>query len=307
MSDANPSSDFWRGVWRFSDPKITLASLAAMIVGGSAAWHDGGIHFGWLGITIVGIFLIEAAKNASGDVVDYHSGTDLAVSKEDRSPFSGGKRVLVDGLMSPRQAAWVAAVFYAGGIVAGLSIVWLREPTILWVGLAGVGLAYFYHGAPLRLSYRGLGEVAVAFTYGPLIVVGTYLVQHHNVPSWIWWHSAPLGLLIGAFLWINEFPDFEADRSAGKRTLVVRLGRTRAAHGYAALIGVAYLLNVVLAVLHVTPMAAMGGLLGLPLSVRATKRLMEAPKDTAKIVPAQAWTLMAFVAHALGTAAGLML
>ncbi len=68
-----------------------------------------------------------------------------------------------------------------------------------------------YHAPPFKLSYRGLGELAVALGYGPLIAIGTYLVRRGHVTSEVLFVSPPLGLLIGAFLWINEFPDYAAD------------------------------------------------------------------------------------------------
>ena len=110
-------------------------------------------------------------------------------------------------------------------------IVGWREPSVVWFGLAGMAFAFFYHAPPFRLSYRGLGEMAVAVSYGPLVTAGTYLVQRGTIPTGIVLLSLPLGVLIAAFLWINEFPDYTADALSGKRTLVVRLGRAGAAAG----------------------------------------------------------------------------
>lgn len=120
------------GLWRVTDPKITLASAASMFLGAAVAGAHGPIAWGWLGATVAGILFLEAAKNASGEIFDWDSGADTGLTDAERTPFSGGKRVL-------------------------------------WFGLAGVGLAYFYQAPPFRLSYRGLGEAAVALAYGPLI------------------------------------------------------------------------------------------------------------------------------------------
>jgi 1,4-dihydroxy-2-naphthoate octaprenyltransferase len=78
------------GVWRLADPKITLASAASLLLGASAAAADGPIAWGWLVLTVAGIFFVEVAKNVSGEVFDFDSGADRAVAPEDRSPFSGG-------------------------------------------------------------------------------------------------------------------------------------------------------------------------------------------------------------------------
>lgn len=276
------------GIWRIADPKITLASASSLFLGLCAAAQDGDIAWGWAAATVLGIFFLEAAKNASGELFDFDSGADLAVRPKDRSPFSGGKRVLVDGLLTRAQTAAVAGTFYLLGCAAGFLVVGVREPRVLLLGAIGVALAFFYHAPPLRLSYRGLGELAVALAYGPLIACGAYLVQRGTVSPTVALASLPLGLLIAGFLWINEFPDWEADRSAGKRTLVVRLGRP-ALPAFGISFGI------------------WGGFLGLPLAAKAAVRLRQEPEVTAQIIPAQKWTLLSFLLFAAGAGAGLLL
>lgn len=293
------------GVWRVADPKITLASVASMIVGGTVAGHDGPMAWGWLALTVLGVFAVEAAKNASGEIFDWDSGADRGLTDAERTPFSGGKRVLVDGLMSRRQTAIVAAVFYLIAIAVGLAIVLAREPRVIYPGMVGVALAYFYHAPPLQLAYRGFGELAVAVSYGPVIAAGTYLVQRHTVSAGVVWASVPLGLAIAAFLWVNELPDARADAAAGKRTLVVRLGRPRAARAFVALIAVAYA-GVLALPLAGLPLASWGGLLGLPLALIAARRLVRFADLLAERVPAQAATLLSFVLMAVGIGAGLI-
>ena len=288
------------GVWHLADPKITLASASSMLIGAALAAGDGPIAGGWLLLTVRGILCLEAAKYASGEIFDWDSGVDLAVDEGDRSPFSGGKRVIVDGLLTRRQTKWTAMVFYGLGGAAGLAIAAWQEPWVLPLGVAGAALAYFYHAPPLALSYRGLGELAVALVYGPLIAIGTYLVQRHGVPPSVMAATVPLGLLVGAFLWINEFPDRRADEASGKRTLVVRLGARRAAAAFGLLVLAAF------AFLALLPPRTWFGFAGLPLAVAAARRLRAAPSDTRAIVPAQKWTLLSFVALAIGMAAGIL-
>lgn len=303
---ASRSASFAAGVWRVADPKITLASVASMLVGaGAAAWY-GPIAWGWLALTLVGIFCVEAAKNASGEIFDWDSGADQGVRDDERSPFSGGKRVIVDGLLTRAETAIVAAGFYAVAIAIGLAVVVLREPRVLWLGMIGVALAFFYHAPPLRLAYRGLGELAVALAYGPVIATGMFLVQRQDLATSVLVASLPLGLGVGAFLWINEFPDARADAAAGKRTLVVRLGRPRAARVFAAIIAVAYL-GVVCLPLAGLPLPVWLGLVGLPHGTAAADRLVRHPETLRHIVPAQAWTLLSFILMSAGIAAGFVL
>ncbi|MCK6547587.1 prenyltransferase [Myxococcota bacterium] len=291
-----------QGIWRVADPKITLASLASMTIGGAAAAADGPIAWGWLVITVLGIMSLEAAKNASGEIFDLES--DAAVRDDERSPFSGGKRVIVDGLMTKRETALMAAVFYGLGCGAGLAIAALREPMVLVLGMIGVALAFFYNAPPLKLAYRGLGELAVGASYGPLIACGTYLVQRHAVTPHVVLASLPLGLAIAAFLVVNELPDARADALAGKKNLVVRLGAARAGDVFGLMHAATY------AILALLPLFGLSyavwlGFAGLPLALRATARVRSAPSiDT--LVPAQAWTLLAFVLLAVGTGVGLL-
>ena len=295
-----------QGIWRLADPKISLASAASMFLGACAAAAVVPLDWGWLGLTILGIFAIEVAKNASGEVFDFDSGADLAVASQDRTPFSGGKRVLVEGMLTREQTLLIAAVSYALGVGLGLSIALWRAPAVAGIGIIGVVLAYQYHAPPLKLSYRGLGELAVALCYGPLIALGTYIVQVREVSLTLMLAALPLGLLIAGFLWVNEFPDYAADKSVGKRTLVVRLGRERAAWAYLALEMVAFALIGLLPFFGASPFVLLG-LIGLIPAIAGAVSFLKHPSDTARNVAVQRLALVAFLLTAFGEGVGFLI
>ena len=299
------SSTFSAGLWRLADPKISLASFASMLLGLCVAAAGGAIDWSWFALTVLAVFAIEIAKNASGEIYDFDSGADTAVSPEDRSPFSGGKRVLVDGLLTREQTTAVAASGYAIAVVLGAVIVLAREPRTIALGAAGLVLAWQYQAPPLRLSYRGLGELAVGLVYGPLLCAATVLVQRGHVPADAWLLSIPLGLLVGAFLWINEIPDCDADRSAHKRTLVARLGRRAASRVFVAIVATALVALVLLPLAGLPRSVWLGALFAVPAAC-ASQRLLRAYDRTADIVPAQRATLAAFVLYAAGAGLGLL-
>jgi 1,4-dihydroxy-2-naphthoate octaprenyltransferase len=282
-----------------------MASISSMFLGTCLAAKSGTIDLMWLALTVIGILALEAAKNASGEVYDYDSGADLAVAEEDRSPYSGGKRVIVDGLMSRTQTIASGAIFYLLGIIIGLLIFSQREPAILVVGIIGVLLAFFYHAPPVKLSYRGFGELAVATVYGPMICCGTFLVQRNEISTEAIFLSIPLGILIAAFLVINEFPDRIADLSAHKMNLVVRLGVKKSTWLFFSLIATAYLGIGLLPLAGLTPNVWLG-LIGLPLGLSAVRRL-HLTKQTREIIPAQRWTLFSFCLAAFGCGTGLLI
>ncbi len=179
MDSTNSRLNFSQGFWRLADPKISLASAASMFLGAAVAAAHVPVHWGWLAVTVAGIFALEVAKNASGEIFDFDSGTDLRVEPADRSPFSGGKRVLVDGLLTRGETWAIALGGYVLGAAAGFWIVLAREPRVVWIGLVGLACAYFYHAPPFKLSYRG-GErhrrvgVGVGFGRGAHLVVHTH-------------------------------------------------------------------------------------------------------------------------------------
>lgn len=303
---AGQSAAFWQGLWRLADPKISLTSAASIYLGISVAVVDGHFSAFWLIITFLAFFCIEVAKNAWGDIFDYDSGDDTAVAPEDRTSFSGGKRVLVDDLLTRDQTWGITAGFTLAGLVLGLAIVIWQEPAALWIGAVGFVLGWSYHGPPLRFAYRGFGELDVVLCYGPLIALSTYLIQAHALSWQVFWLSLPLGLIIAAFLWVNEFPDYKADRQSGKRNLVVRLGRSKAAR-----------------VLPVIYLLALAGLLALPLTglpalvwlgvaafvpaAYACWHVWQDPETFHRRVPAQPAALLSFLLYSAGAGTGVLL
>ena len=276
-----------------------------MFLGACAAARDGVLSWGWLALTVLGIFCIEIAKNASGEIFDFDSGTDQAVAPEDRSPFSGGKRVLIDGLLTRRHTIAISAVTYLLGIALGLIIVAYREPRVLWLGVVGVAFAFFYHAPPFKFSYRGLGELVVGLCYGPLIAAGTYLVQRGAITLETISVSTVLGLLIAAFLWVNEFPDYRADLASGRLNLVVRLGRPKAARAFLVIVMVAAI-GLMLLPLAGLPVAVWLGALFLIPAAIASRILLQHAEVTSRVITAQGMTLLSFALYALGSGVGLL-
>jgi 1,4-dihydroxy-2-naphthoate octaprenyltransferase len=292
------------GVWRLADPKISLASFSSLFLGTALAARDGDLSIAWLAVTVAGIFALEIAKNASGEIYDFAA--DSAVKAEERTPFSGGKRVLVDGLLTRRETAAIAAIGYVVAVACGMAIVLWREPAVLGLGVLGVACAYFYNAPPVRLSYRGLGEIVVGICYGPLIACGTYLVQRGTITPSVAVLSLSLGLLITAFLWVNEMPDRRADESAGKRTLVVRLGARRATAVFGGILAAAFALLFALPLAGLPLGLALGVIAAVPafFSVRDLKRQVRTSRTLA---PTQRLALVTFLLFAVGSGAGALL
>jgi 1,4-dihydroxy-2-naphthoate octaprenyltransferase len=119
--------------------------------------------------------------------------------------------------------------------------------------------------------------------------------------------SIPISLLILAVLYINEFPDYTADKTVGKRTLVVRLGRDKAAQGYAVIVFGAYL-SVFLSVLFgITPAYTLLAIIPLPLAVESVQHALEFHSEPFKLVPANAATIILHLVTSLLLSLGYLL
>lgn len=299
-------SRFWTGFWRLADPKISLTSVAAVYLGASVAAVDAPFSWLWVIVLLLALFAIEVAKNAWGDVFDYDSGTDLAVAPEDRTNFSGGKRVMVDGLLSRRQTWAMAAGFTLFGFVLGALIVFFREPAALWIGVIGMILGWSYHGPPLHLIYRGFGELDVVICYGPLITLAAYLIQTHELSWQVFWLSIPLGLVIAAFLWVNQFPDYRADRNHGKRNLVVRLGKFNASRILPLIYLAAFVILTAAPLTGLPRTVWLGWLAAIP-AAYACIHVWRDPETFHRSKPVQPAALITFLLYSLGTGTGVLI
>jgi len=292
-------STIQKGFWQLADPKIWVASTVPMILGVVLSWALGrGFDLFWMVVSFIGVYLIEIGKNAINEIVDYMSGADVYVDKEHRNPFSGGKKTIVDGLLDVKQAAVIAFVtmFLAGCI--GFMVVFFKEPLVIFVGAAGFILAIIYSLPPFKLCYRGLGEFTVGLVFGPLVLNGMYVVmagQFEMLPVLV---SIPVGLLIANVLWINQFPDYEADARANKRNWVVRLGKQKSSIVYGIIFALTYVFIGIIAIYANNPIWLIG-LLSAPLAVKAVKNCMQNFNNIPELLESNKATIQIYMLNGL--------
>jgi 1,4-dihydroxy-2-naphthoate octaprenyltransferase len=284
----------WQGFWQLADPKIWIASTVPMLVGSGLAFGmRGSINAFWLIVSAVGIYLVEIGKNAINEYIDYESGVDRFVKPQNRTPFSGGKKTIVQGKLTLQEVKAIAIGTFAAAAIIGLFIMVYREPRVFWVGVLGFFLSIFYSLPPFMFAYRGLGELMVGITFGPLITLGMFMVLTNTVDIMVAVTAIPIGALIANVLWINQYPDYEADAKGGKRNWVVRLGKKRAVKVYALLFAVAYISFVILAVLYHNPVWLLG-LISMPIAVKAVKTAGKYYDDIPRLVSANAGTVQVY-------------
>ncbi len=281
-------------------PRIWVTSTVSMVVGVALAYgKTGQFNFYWFIISLIGLYCIEIGKNAVNDLADFRSGVDQAVAPENRTPFSGGRnRVLVDGHLTIGEVIIIGVVMLAAGGLIGLYISFVHEPALFWIGSAGLFLAVAYSLPPFQLSYRGLGELVVGLTFGPLIVSGAFVTQAHFLAWEVILVSLPIGFLVANILFINQYPDYEADMSGNKRNWVVRLGKARGLMVYIALFLLAFLSFIVLFLVTGNPFWLLP-YITVPFVFRTVKTAVLFHNDIPRCIPANAGTINIYQAIGL--------
>jgi 1,4-dihydroxy-2-naphthoate octaprenyltransferase len=283
------------------------AAIAPAVVGVAVAFYEGYAVNWWHAIiALVGLMAIHGGTNLANDYFDHRSKNDWV--NKTPTPFSGGSRVIQQGALSPRAVLIYALACFAVGIVCGLYL-WRVTPgnVVLWLGIVGVASGFLYTALPVAIGYRGIGEFFVGLNFGPLAVLGAHYVQAGTLSPAALMASIPVGLLIAAVLYINEFPDYEADRQVNKRTLIVIFGPERSRYGYIAIIALTYAAIAAFVAIAGLPAWALLGLLTLPLAVKASAVLMRHYGEPYKLIPANGLTIVIHFATGLLVAVGLAL
>jgi 1,4-dihydroxy-2-naphthoate octaprenyltransferase len=242
-------------------------------------------------IALMGGICVHLGANVVNDYFDYKSGNDQ-INKEFVRPFTGGSRALPLGLLTPKEVLIGSIVLLALATVVGLYFTWAVGPFVLVLVVVGLFSSFFYTGHPISLANKGLGEVFVGVNFGLLFTLGAYYVQTRALAVEPLVASIPVALLITAILYINAFQDYTSDKAVGKKTLIVRLGREKAAVGYAVLMFGTYAAILLSALLKVTPLYTLIALVTLPLSVKSVRHARMFHSSPFQLVPSNALTIV---------------
>jgi 1,4-dihydroxy-2-naphthoate polyprenyltransferase len=267
---------------------INLVSLGTAI-----AAYEGDFHLGHFLLAMIGSILVHMTVNVINDYHDYVDGIDLNTQ---RTPFSGGSGVLPSNLLKPKQAFWFATICLLMAMVIGFYFVmikgWLLFPLLFVSGFS----AFFYN---VYLAKWHMGEIFAGLCFGPLLVLGAYYVQTGRYSWETLFASLAPGILTANLLFLNEFPDWEADRRGGRRHWVITLGKRGASYLFVALLAASYLCIVIGVFTKVMPVVTLIGLGTLGFGWKAAKGALTCYDSTEKLVP----VLGANVITILGTQA----
>jgi 1,4-dihydroxy-2-naphthoate octaprenyltransferase len=262
-------------------PQFLLLSVVLAFLGTCIAWYDGFFHLGYALLAFVGLLLAHISVNVLNDYFDYRSGIDLATQ---RTPFSGGSGILPAALLNPRQVYWLGLGSFLLAIPIGVYFVLARGWLLLPLLLIAAICVLLYTPAILKLRWP---EWAPGLGLGALPILGVYFVQTsvYTLPAVV--AAIPSGILVHNLLLLNEFPDVEADKKAGRKTLPITMGKAKAGIVYSALTIIVYLWIIGGVVVGQMPTFSLIALLTLPFAIKAIRGALK-HQDMSQLVPAMA-------------------
>lgn len=211
-----------------SRPPFHTVGILPFILGTFLAYRIDSVFS--MGVFILGVsavILIMLSTYQLGEYFDYRE--DEISQRLYKSRFAGGSGVIPAGNI-PRSVALRTgmASFILAGIIGIILQFGLKTGpyTLLW-GCLGAFPGFFYSTRPVRLVQRGIGEIFIGFCYGWLPIASAYYIQTASIHPVIHWMAIPIGLTIFNVIFLNEFPDYEADKATGKKNLLYRMGKTR--------------------------------------------------------------------------------
>lgn len=210
--------EIWLGAAR---PRTLPAAVAPVLVGTALAWHDGRLVGGAAVLCLVFALLVQIGTNFANDYFDFVKGADTAARV-------GPRRAVAAGLVSPATMKRAMILTFIAAFAAGLGLLLWGGPWLLLIGVTSILCGIAYTGGPYPLAYHGLGDVFVFIFFGLVAVGGTYFVQAGAVTLDTLLAGTAIGALSANILVVNNYRDADTDAAAGKRTLVVRLGRRAA-------------------------------------------------------------------------------
>lgn len=200
-------------------PRTLPAAVAPVLVGTALAWSAGSAKWPAAAVCLGFALLVQVGTNFANDYYDFVKGADTA----DRV---GPRRAVASGLVAPGVMRAAMITVFAAAFALGLTLLAYGGWPLLVIGVASIACGVAYTGGPYPLAYHGLGDLFVFIFFGLVATGATAFVQTGEWSAAAFVAGAGVGALATNILVANNYRDVETDAKAGKRTLLVRWGRS---------------------------------------------------------------------------------
>ena len=258
-----------------------LLTVVIVAAGLSASFYAHGVFNPFDAIIVlIGALLTHMAANVFNNYFDYKSKIDARTIK---TPFSGGVDILVKGAMKPSAAFGVGLACLAGAAMIGVYFLTRGLNSLFPILLYGLVAILFY--TPVLSRVHALSEIVAGTGFG-FMALGAYVVEARVVDATGIAVFVPVSILVGLLLFLNEFPDAEADKAAGRRHLVILVGRRKSALVYVTFVVATYFSILLAVLLGASPIAVLVSLIALPIALKAMTIVLKNYDRIPELVPA---------------------
>ncbi len=274
-------------VWlRVIRVRFLLASVVAVSLGLALNW--------WQNFSIdpldailifAGVMALHASVDLLNDFWDFKRGID---TKTKRTKMSGGTGVLPEGLLKPSSVYRAGVAFLIIGSVIGAYFV-ITDGIIIGVILGFAILSIYFYST--KIVDSGLGEFFVAVK-GSMIVIGTYYIQSGQITIESILAGIVVGVLSSLVLFIASFPDHDADKSKGRKSLVIAVGKEKASKLFWIFPLISYFVIIIGVSTNLFPLVSLITLVTIPLMIKSGLGLRKNFDSIESLVPFMSSTLM---------------
>jgi len=274
-------------VWfRVIRVRFLLASVIAVSVGLALNWWQNSTLQPFEAVlTFAGVMALHASVDLLNDFWDFKRGIDTGTT---RTKMSGGTGVLPEGLLKPSSVYRAGIAFLViGSLIGGYFVI--TDGIIIAVILGFAILSIYFYST--KIVDSGLGEFFVAVK-GSMIVIGTFFIQSGQISS----ESILAGIVVGSLsslvLFIASFPDHDADKSKGRKTLVIAVGKQNASKLFWIFPLISYSAILVGVYANLFPLFSLISFCSLPLMIKSGLGLQKNYDSITELIPYMSSTLM---------------
>ena len=269
------------GIWfqQIRGPFLIL-SIVLVLLGVAVARYDGFVQWNHAFLLCTGVILTHISVNLFNELSDFKTRIDTNTKQ---TPFSGGSGMLQSGATSPksvRNAAYGTMIISA---LIGLYFCFISGwPILIFMIIGGLSIRFY----TTHFSHWLLGELLSGMALGSFVVLGVYFALSSTLTVQVVIVSIPPGILTSLLLFLNEFPDAEADKEGGRHHLVIHLGKSRAAKVYVFGLILVYLCILCAPAFFHAPYLILISWLTIPFALKAIQGTLRFYDDLPNLIPA---------------------
>ena len=274
-------------VWlRIIRIRFLLASVIAVSLGLAINWwQTGNIEIFDAILIMCGVLSLHASVDLLNDYWDFKRGIDTVTQ---RTKMSGGTGVLPEGLLKPKQVYAAGIIFLLVGAAIGTYFVF-TDGIIIGLILAFAVLSVYFYST--KIVDWGLAEIFIVIK-GTMIVIGTCFIQTTQITESAILGGIVVGILSSFVLFITSFPDHDADKAKGRKTLVINLGKQKACSLFWVFPIIFYSVSIFAIVIEIFPIYCLIILSTVPLLIKFGKKLKQNYEKLDKLLPIMSSTLV---------------